>query len=638
MSPTYAVIPHRLIPGISGASGDAENLTVTNTNAGGFGTAEWDTRSDPGLAKGDAVEIDCEGARLFEGKVASVTSGIGEKLSYHVSCIGHFDELKEDETVEGVFVDRDVVGQWQVTDCNNWSVWPDGQIACAIEDNTIRFFWPDLRLPPYGDGKLMCDQAETSTSYAHEGNAIPHFDYSDFSVPKKLWTAACYRLGGGATSKRISGFSFEIDWYLETPNFDAKKTSDYTSPIGPPDAVHGHRFSVYPKINYWTEFYGLARPPDTMFFGVYCCDDPSQLPVGDPWAMRNSPYLIHQCKQRTHTSSKITLRFPVDGKFLIFYATYIPVILPMNLAHKYSQNADHLVRTNWVARNRLYTGGEQYFPFVVISNPSVYAQGYESQDDGSDDLKDVFAILFPTAVVESMPLPAPIDDTAPTSIALRSPTTKLAAIPELLSLYPVEMCWGVWEDKILTVEHDAGSVSITDEPGVDTTGAALSDEGAVDLVQVAFAPNSATTAAPGSLNLSSVALLIVDKDGAYSLVEDDWEPAEGQRVAFKDATSEASSEIAAARIGQALAISRRPAQWTGSVALKAIDGASTIRPGKLLSGAGITNALVTQTTVNVEGDQVSLALGNSGYVGRFPARVPGKPLTASPTPPPARRR
>ena len=34
---TYGIIPHRLIPGVSGVPADAENLSVVNTNAGGFG-------------------------------------------------------------------------------------------------------------------------------------------------------------------------------------------------------------------------------------------------------------------------------------------------------------------------------------------------------------------------------------------------------------------------------------------------------------------------------------------------------------------------------------------------------------------------------------------------------------------------
>jgi hypothetical protein len=260
----------------------------------------------------------------------------------------------------------------------------------------------------------------------------------------------------------------------------------------------------------------------------------------------------------------------------------------------------------------------------------VYSQGYESQADGSDDLADVFTILFPTGSFEAMPLPAPDDDTAPTSIALRTPTTEAAAVPELLSLYPQQMQWGWWESDVLTIEHDAGAASISDEPGVDTTNAAASDDGAVDLVLVEFSPTQAPPS-PGAFQMPITRHLTVDKDGTYAVVDEHWAPSAGQRVAWIDAREAAHDETAAARIGQALAIDRRPGQWGGSVVLTAIANASTIRPGKTLSGAGITDALITSTTVEVGADRVTLELGPTGYHGRFPARVPGKPGTAAPS-------
>ena len=628
---TYGIIPHRLIPGVSGVPADAENLSVVNTNAGGFGTADWDQRSAPSLAAHDAVEINIEG-RIFEGKVAAVTGGIGETLSWHVSCVGHFDELKNDETVERVFVDRDM-SLWQGADCNNWSVAPDFQINLDAEGG-LKFSWPAV-------DTTMVYQSATATHYIdHVGNAVPYKKAGDFPKPDALWTAACYQIGG---HQRITGLSFELSYYMIFDGMYQMKTSDYTSPIGPPDEKYGHRFSKYPQIGYWYEFYKAAthgNVPKPLYFGAYVCDKAEDLPVADPIAMRSDPRAliiidhglcgIDWMSEGMGGPDPMKLRFPCDGKIILFYATYLPVQLPFNLSTKYSKNADHLVRTKWVARNRIFN------PFagvdsnwINVKNVSVYANGYESEDDGSDDLADVFTILFPTCEVENMPLPAPIDDTAPTSIVLRQATTKLAAITELLGLYPAEMCWGVWEDKVLQIKHDAGAVSVSDEPGVDTTGAALSDEGAVDLVLVEYTP-SAPTPAPGALQLASTAFVIVDLEGSYELVEDGWEPGEGVRATKVDATGYAHSEIAAARAGQMVAISRRAGQWTGSVPLHAIAGGSAIRPGALLSAPGINGALITQTSVNVDGDSVSLSLGNTGYIGRFPARVPGKPLTASP--------
>ena len=284
------------------------------------------------------------------------------------------------------------------------------------------------------------------------------------------------------------------------------------------------------------------------------------------------------------------------------------------------------MRTKWVAVNRIYSEPGQY---VEIRNLSVYSQGYESKADGSDDLADVFRIIFPTCECEAMPLPAAADEGAPTSIAIRNRTTQLAAITELLALYPMEMCWGVWEEGVLKIEHDAGSVSLSDEPGVDTSGAAQTDEGAVDLVLVAYVPKSEDAGA-GELVLDSVALLLVDKDGAVTYPGDDWTPAEGVRVGFIDASGQASSEIAAARIGQMEAITRRPGKWAGQVVARGIVGASTIRPGKTLGAPGVAGALITSTTVAVDSDTATFALGSSGYRFRFPERVPGRPLTAAP--------
>jgi hypothetical protein len=628
MSPTYGVIPHRLKGTVVGLPSDAVNISVVNTAKGGFGTCDFDTFSDPGLAKRTAIEFDVEGGRVFEGKVASVTSGVGPQDSWHVSCVGHFDEFKEDETVEGVFVDRDL-SQWVATDCNNWGVWPEGQINVDASEG-LNFLWPDV-------DKLTCYQSETGTAYEHIGNSLPHWDDSDFPAPPKLWSAAYYKLAG---SKTITGLSFQAtcDFTLGF-SYIFKKTPDYTNPIGPADEKYGHRFAKYPRIDYWAEFYGrgydangVANCPSPYYLGVYVCDDVGDLPFADPIAMRTDSHLLQRFEWSIYDFYQHkNLRFACAGKLIVFYAAYLPVRLPHNLGTKYSKNADHLVRTKWVARNRLYACASNSPISARITDVSVYSQGYESGADGSDDLADVFTILFPTGSFESMKLPAPDEDTAPTSIVLRPDSRTLcAAVPELLSLYPEEVQYGWWEDKVLTIAHDPGSASISDAIGVDTTGAATSDEGAVDLVQVAFCPTVDVAPKPGEMLVPVVKQLVVDKDGAYSLVPDDWQPAAGQRVAYKDATSEASSEIAAARIGQSIAIERREGQWTGSVGLTAIVGASQIRPGKTLGGAGISGALITQTTLNVGGDQVTLALGATGYHGRFPARVAGKPNTAAP--------
>ena len=662
MTPIRDIVPHRLKGNVSvSCQADPINLTWRDDNAGGYSSAEWDTYEDP-PAVGEKAIVISEGVHSFEGRVDAVSDGVGERKLPHVVCYGNADDLKGNETMEGVFVDRDLT-QWQIADCRNWQAAPDFEIAAAVEGSSLLFAWPET-------DKLMVDRSESdaaastdvnmvvvegtsvATHYNHIGNGMPPgWSRSHFAPPKILWTMAYYKLAGGATTHRITGLAFDAYWDLSTPKLDAKKTPDYNNPIGPPDEKYGHRFATYPKVNYWTDFAGIPLASlRSAFCGVYCCDSPGDLPVTDPQAMRQDPHLLHKfdarsklsnrssnagratgddCGERTGGEVKDPLKMflPCDGKMICVYAAYLAVQVPMNLGHRYSENADHLVRTKWVAVNRLFAEPGQ---FVELRNVSVYSQGYRSKDDGSDDLADVFEIAFPGCEVESMPLPGATDDASPTSIAIRQRTSKLAAIPELLALYPTAMCWGIWEDGILKIEHDAGSVSLSDEPGVDTTGAALSDEGAVDLVMVTYVAPQTSAAAVGSFVTDELAVLLVDKDGAATYPDDDWEPEEGQRVAHIDATGQAQSELAAARIGQLEAIARRRSQWTGTVTAKAIAGASTFRPGKTLAAPGIDGALITGVSVDVNSDVVTLSLGATGYRTRFPAKVPGRPLSAAP--------
>ena len=229
MTPSYDIIPHRLIPGVSGA-GDAENLTWTNNNAGGYGSAEWDQRSDP-PAKGDDIVITSEGVHVFEGKVASVSGGVGERLTYHVVCYGRADELKINEAYAGIFVDRDLA-QWRQADCNNWSAAPDFQINVAADNNRLTFSWPetDALIVDRSNVDAVLSSASAGggsaggTQYTHIGNALPHWSRADFAPPKVLWSAACYQIGDGASTNKITGLRFEALWNLNTPMLDAKKT------------------------------------------------------------------------------------------------------------------------------------------------------------------------------------------------------------------------------------------------------------------------------------------------------------------------------------------------------------------------------------------------------------------------------
>lgn len=637
MTPTYDSVPHRLIGNFIISGADApENAQVVSTNAGGYGTCDWDQRTAPSLGAGDAVTVISEGVHIFEGHVQGVTTGVGPVKTYHVSCLGRYDKLRNNEAVQAVFVDRDL-SQLQTADCG-WAAWSEGAIGV---DTTygVQFNWPTVT---YTDPVLSYVSAPR-THYDHTGNNLPPgWSLTDFPAADAFWTAAYYQMAGG---KNVTRLSFVPYWNTGLAGLTSLTTPDYDSPIGPPDDTYGNRFSRYPSMNVWRDFYGVAPLP-TLFAGVYACDDPEDLPTDNPQLMyrrgvgfRNGATCLFMVRG-DELGGMGGVQGPVvvdcNHRLIVFYAGYVPVQLPRNQGTTYSKNADHLVRTKWVAENQYFCppcgyGDNQWAWFSQLQ---FYGMGYKSKDDGSDDLRDVFSILFPDCKCDSMPIPASPDEAtglkATTSIALRTPMSELAAIPDLLSLYPTPVCWGVWEDGILKIEHDLGSVSVGDEPGVDTTGASQTSAGALDYVLVDYQPATTSGGGVSALVIPQPLRIIVDALGEWELADPTEAFDPELRIGYLDATASASSPAAAALQGQLIAASRLPDQWTGVVTLQGIAGASTWRPGKKLNAPGIDGALITQVQVDANSDTAVLSLGSTGYYLRFPLFVPGKPLTANP--------
>lgn len=631
MSPTFGVIPHRLIPGVSvSCCADPIGLTWSVADAYGFAAASWD-QLDPPAGVGTILTIGSEGATVFEGKIKSTSDPamVGERLLYHVECVGSAEDLKADETVEGVFVDRDV-SQWQAAS-SGWADAPDFEIGVEVSDS-IMFRWPEV-VNDHTDalsGGVQVWKSGPRVDYQHVGNQPPAgWHRTDFFAPPKLWSASFYDIGGGATAKRVTHIAFTAYWNLLHPAIDAMRTPDYDHPVGEPDPKYGNRHNGYPLINLWSGLLGID-PPDNAFAGVYVCDDPLDLPTDDPEAMAHDPHLIMRFEgQMLFADDRAKFKFDTDGRFVCFYAAYLPVRYPMYELTRYDEDEDHLVCRGWWARTRLLACSGQ---FLWVKNVEVCAQGYKPKDDGSDDLRDVLAILYPNVSAPAMKLP-PSPTGSPRTIAFRSATTMLAAIVELLGMHPDQFSWGIWEGKQLLIEHpeSAAGYSFSDEAGVDATGCGVSNEGAVDLVQVAYSlPTHSYT--DGKLRVNRTQLLVVDRFGSYEIVGPEWEPAEGMRCAYENAVDRASSPKAAAAIGQGIAVERRPDQACGGFALYAITGASRVRTGGIASGPGVpADARITGVAVSVDADTVSVTLGPSGYVGRFPQLVPGKPLSASPS-------
>ena len=634
---THAVIPHRLIPGTTVSLCDYPiNLRVTDLEAYGCGTADWDQYEVPAFAVGAAVTITIEGG-TWVGAVKTISDPdmVGERILYHVSCAGPADELKADGTVEGVFIDRDL-SQWKTAEYG-WDGWPEGQITVELSDK-LAFFWPQIE-PDTGTDLVLSDTSTTTTGYGdYADNSAPSFDASDFAGSKSMWSAAYYQIGGGATSKRITSVSFQPVADFSQPSIDGLTTPDYNTPIAPevpagedPDfygttEADVNKFATYPDQNLWSGLYGAAAPANS-FLGVYAVNDLAQLPTADPEGMEKSPYLIYKFAHvRYESSGRVDIG--VDARFIVFYASYRPIRFPENQLAWYSRDAAHLVRSAWVARNRLMAQRGQW---AYVYGLEVCAQGYKPiQPGGPDDLARAFRILSPGCDVTPMILPPSIDGSPGVTIAIRNATTLPAAVADLLALYPQDMSYGWRADGLRIHKKPDGSYTVYDEPGVDTTGAGTTNEGAVDLVMVAYmAPTP--TPSPGTLTVASPSFLTVDKDGAYTLVDETWEPTPGQRVVFIDATAE-TSLLAAVHKGQSVAIEQRPDQGCGSVTLKAIVGASAVQSGCALTGPGIApDTAVTSVSVDVGSDTVTLELGHSGFVGRFAPNSPGVPMSTTPT-------
>jgi hypothetical protein len=637
VSPTFGVIPHRLYGNYTvSCCDDPLETTWSNKNQGGYGSASWKQLTPP-AAYGTPVVIVSENVHVFEGKVVSSSlARTGEKLIYTVECVGRFADLADEEVYEGVFVHRDLAA-WQSTDCGNWAAASDFQITCDLEGALV-LKWPDT-------DKLIVQRSDPdeagATAYDHVGNAVPGHKFTDFAWPATLWTAAYYVIGGGLSPRPITSFSFDAYWDLRTPKLDAMRTPDYTNPIGPPDEKYGHRFARYPRIDLWTDFYRLPHPPITTFVGIYGVNSAADLPADDPWAMRKSPHLLHLFDGRTsHAKTKrVKIRLPHNRtrwetdeqdpfrltvhpgtRMVVVYATYKPVRLPKNYGTRYSANADHLIRTQWAAINRIYAEPGEY---IELSNIAVRAQGFTGNDVG-----EALRLVSPGAAVPPMRLQE-IDPQAPTTSIVVPPfTTKLAAIEQLLALYPAQMCWGVWEDGRLEVAQSYGNVVIAEGPGVNID-ASLDDEGAVDYALVAYSPPEAGQI-DGMLVVNTPALMTVTSEGVVTYPPLGWQPAEGDRVAFVDATSDTSGAKGAERMGQLACLERLPGRWSGTITLTGIVGASTIRSGYTIDCGQVTGALITSVFCNAEQDTVTLDLGSTGYIGRFPESVPGRPATARP--------
>jgi hypothetical protein len=296
----------------------------------------------------------------------------------------------------------------------------------------------------------------------------------------------------------------------------------------------------------------------------------------------------------------------------VVYGSYRPIKKPVSQHHHYDGAADHLVRTEWYAANRYYAEAGQY---IELTDVEVVANGWTG-----NDLAVAFPKIFPECTCDIEKTEVDPD----TTIMVRPFTNRLAAIEELLALSDQPRVWGFYEEHVLRIRKDFGSVSFDEtEPGV-TVSVQLKVDGAAETCTVLYQPHESQGATPYRLGVDAPHLTTVNKDGASYVGEDPVVASE--RNAFRDATGTATSLAAAQQEGLAEIAKRGYLQWEGDCGLRGIYGAPAVRAGQLLYCGAAAGALITDTTVNVDAETVQLTLGSHGYKPKNKAR-PAKTIS-----------
>jgi hypothetical protein len=344
---------------------------------------------------------------------------------------------------------------------------------------------------------------------------------------------------------------------------------------------------------------------------------------------------------------------------LIFYATYYPIQRPWCENSFYSSPDpadgdsyegpithdetghhgahDHKRRDDWYSRTSVYLEKEQ---FVELTDVTVCANGFLAGLDKKLDIGDALKIIF----ADNEPDVEQFLIDASSSIRIDPFTTKLAAAEQLCSLWnprndetaespASQICWGFWEDSQFIAKEHMGHITIPPTiPGV-TIDATRKQEGAIVTCTVVY-----TDKIGGDedrvLNAWVPKKLTVDRTGEVV--------SSGDSTAVADASGLAHNENAAADNGVTTISKLAEGSWEGTISLRSITGTevglpegtptAAIKAGNLLEGGvddELKGALVTSVSVDVDSDTVTLSLGGTGYIGRFPEKTPG---SATPIP------
>ena len=586
----------------------AEAAVFTTSAWGGYGVCSYDMHppaTPPSY--GDSVEI---GGSLYRGKVVNVPEMIATEATeeavtgtYHVVCEGEAKEYGRDEAFAMAFRDRDLA-EWQVADCGEaWSAIGDGfKIETSLEGSIRLSAAAPEELLSYTTPATLANISLWYEDYL--SNQPPASAAADFPPPLPVWSAAWYLIQDGLTDDRISMLRCHASWSTLTPLQDALTVADLDNPTGPPDddPEIGYRFSAYPDMNMWTDFYGMKESPGCFFGGIYACENPNELPVSDPLAMYSDSRCLHRFS--TRTSGSVDLELATDSRLLCVYSGYRPIRQPVwtgEIYDLYGLQHGHLIREMWFALARYYA---EAGCFVELADVEIIANGFPA---GCNDLAEVFAIIFPEGCT------CEASEVQPEStIMVRPFTTRLASIEPLLALTDQPRVWG-WYESGLEIAEDFGHVEFDPSlPGV-SVDAQLAIDGAVETCTVLF---QCHTRAIGA----AAARLVPDMPQLQTVESVDGigtNAAAGERNAFRDSTATAHS-LAAAQAEGADEIARRGyQQWEGTITLEGVPGAQEVRGGQRVTCGAAVGALVTGTSVDLGSQTATLTLGSHGYKSKF---------------------
>ena len=263
-------------------------------------------------AKGDDIVITSEGVHVFEGKVASVSGGVGERLTYHVVCYGRADELKINEAYAGVFVDRDLA-QWRQADCNNWSAAPDFQINVAADNNRLTFSWPetDALIVDRSNVDAVLSSASAGGSMRGRHTVHAHRQRPAALEPRRLRAAEgpleCRLLPDRRRGLDEQDHGSPVRGAVEPEHAEARRQEDARTTrhrSARPTRSTGTASASTRRSTTGPTSTDSPRRPRTASSASTSATQSATCPVTDPLAMRTDPHLLHRFDARTRLSPR----------------------------------------------------------------------------------------------------------------------------------------------------------------------------------------------------------------------------------------------------------------------------------------------------------------------------------------------